>query len=211
MATSLVVIMSWGGQGRVALDAAVAAGFGVSAVLDDSAPEGMTERSGVPIIGTPDDWRKQPSGTPFLVAMGDSRRRLEIGRAILAAGGTVETVVHPGAWVSPSATIGRGVIVMHGATIHVDAAIGDFCIVNANASLDHDARLEAGVSIGPGVTFPGSVTCLEASAIGAGVVVLPGRTIGRGATVGAGAVVTKDVVDGATVAGNPARVFEPRG
>ncbi len=211
MVTNLVVIMSWGGQGRVALDAAVAAGFAVSAVLDDSAPEGMTERSGIPIVGTPDDWRAQPGGTSFLVAMGSTQRRLEIGRAILEAGGNLPTVVHPGAWVSPSASLGRGVIVMHGATIHVDASIGDFCIVNANASLDHDVRLEAGVSIGPGVTFPGTVTCLEASSIGAGVVVLPGRTIGRGATVGAGAVVTKDVADGATVAGNPARVLEPRG
>lgn len=99
---------------------------------------------------------------------------------------------------------------MHGATIHVDASIGDLCIVNANASLDHDVRLEAGVSIGSGITFPGTVTCLEASSIGAGVVVLPGRTIGRSATVDAGAVVTKDVVDGATVAGDPARVLEPR-
>ena len=211
MVTNLVVIMSWGGQGRVALDAAVAAGFAVSAVLDDSAPEGTTERSGVPIVGTPDDWRTQPSGTSFLVAMGDTRRRLEIGRAIIEAGGDLPTVVHPGAWVSPSASLGRGVIVMHGATIHVDASIGDFCIVNANASLDHDVRLAAGVSIGPGVTFPGTVTCLEGAFVGAGTVVLPERTIGRGAVVGAGSVVTKDVADGATVAGNPARVLEPRG
>ena len=108
-------------------------------------------------------------------------------------------------------TLGNGVLLMHGATVHVDSSLGDFCIVNANASLDHDARLEAGVSIGPGVTFPGTVTCLEGSSVGAGAVVLPGRTIGRGAVVGAGSVVTKDVPDGATVAGNPARILNPRG
>jgi maltose O-acetyltransferase len=32
-------------------------------------------------------------------------------------------------------------------------------------------------------------------------------TIGEGATVGAGSVVTKDVPDGAIVAGNPARLL----
>ena len=210
MPRDLVVIMSWGGQGRVALDAAVAAGMHPTAVLDDSAPEGMRERSGVPIIDGPDDWRGRLDTSTFVVAMGDTRRRLEIGRAILHVGGEVASIVYPGAWVSPSVTLGSGVLLMHGATVHVYSSLGDFCIVNANASLDHDARLEAGVSIGPGVTFPGTVTCLEGSSVGAGAVVLPGRTIGRSAVVGAGSVVTKDVPDGATVAGNPARILDPR-
>jgi maltose O-acetyltransferase len=37
--------------------------------------------------------------------------------------------------------------------------------------------------------------------------VLPGVTIGRDAIIGAGSVVTRDVPDGATVAGNPARLL----
>jgi acetyltransferase-like isoleucine patch superfamily enzyme len=43
------------------------------------------------------------------------------------------------------------------------------------------------------------------AAVGTGAVILPGVTIGAGAIVGAGAVVTKDVPDGTTVVGNPAR------
>ena len=43
--------------------------------------------------------------------------------------------------------------------------------------------------------------------IGANATLLPGVIIGKGALVGAGAVVTKDVPEGAVVAGNPARVI----
>jgi maltose O-acetyltransferase len=41
--------------------------------------------------------------------------------------------------------------------------------------------------------------------IGGGAIILPGVTIGDGAVIGAGSVVTRNVAEGATVAGNPAR------
>jgi acetyltransferase-like isoleucine patch superfamily enzyme len=44
--------------------------------------------------------------------------------------------------------------------------------------------------------------------IGAGAVVTPGISIGRDAVIGAGAVVVRDVPDGVTVVGNPARPLE---
>lgn len=47
--------------------------------------------------------------------------------------------------------------------------------------------------------------------LGYGVIVLPGVTIGDGAICAAGAVVTKDVVPGSIVGGNPAKLIKMRG
>jgi acetyltransferase EpsM len=51
----------------------------------------------------------------------------------------------------------------------------------------------------------GGVVCREGAFVGLGAVVIQGRTVGRHAVVGAGAVVVRDVADGTTVVGNPAR------
>ncbi|MEW6468018.1 MAG: acyltransferase [Bacteroidota bacterium] len=49
----------------------------------------------------------------------------------------------------------------------------------------------------------------ENASIGTSVTVLCGVRIGKNAVIGAGSVVTKDVPDGATVFGNPARIRKP--
>ncbi len=51
----------------------------------------------------------------------------------------------------------------------------------------------------------------DGASIGSGSVILGGVVIGRAATVGAGSVVTADVPEGATVAGNPARLLRSTG
>lgn len=50
----------------------------------------------------------------------------------------------------------------------------------------------------------------KGASIGTSATILCGVTIGARAVVGAGSVVTKDVPDGATVAGNPARVLRKK-
>jgi maltose O-acetyltransferase len=73
-------------------------------------------------------------------------------------------------------------------------------LITATHPLDPDERAS-----GWETAFPIAVE--DRAWLGAGAIVLPGRTIGREAIVGAGAVVTKDVAPRTVVAGNPARVI----
>lgn len=123
--------------------------------------------------------------------------------------------------VLAGARIGQDCNICSHCLIENDVVIGNRVTVKSGVQLWDGLRVGDDVFIGPNVTFTndkhpksGNVnfklltTRIETGAsIGGGATLLPGVLIGAGATVGAGAVVTTDVLPGATVVGNPARVI----
>jgi acetyltransferase-like isoleucine patch superfamily enzyme len=117
--------------------------------------------------------------------------------------------------IGDDVSIGTGSIVEH----HVQ--IGDRVRLHSNVFVPEYSVLEDDCWIGPHVVltnarYPRSVNVKQSllgphvgrgAKIGANSTILPGVKIGRDALVGAGSVVTKDVPEGAVVAGNPARVI----
>ena len=140
--------------------------------------------------------------SPFIISIGNNRIRKRIAESLES---DYETAVHPTASVSPSATIGKGSVVMAGAIINSSAIVGNHCIVNTGVSVDHECELGDYVHLSPHATLCGNVRVGEGSWIGAGAVVIQGIKIGRWSIVGAGAVVTHDVPDYTEVVGVPAR------
>jgi sugar O-acyltransferase (sialic acid O-acetyltransferase NeuD family) len=122
----------------------------------------------------------------------------------------VPVVVHPSAFVAPDGLLGRGTQVLAQSAVCAEARLGEACIINTLAGVDHDCVLGDGVHIGPGATLCGAVSVGDFTLIAAGAVVLPRIRIGRNVLVGAGAVVTKDVPDDVVVYGNPARIRRDR-
>ena len=106
--------------------------------------------------------------------------------------------------------MGCGTVVMAGAVINAQCKIGNFCIVNTRASLDHDCVMEDYASVAPGVTIGGSVAIGELSAICIGAVVAHRVRVGRDTVVGAGSTVLKDLGDGVLAYGTPARRIRER-
>jgi len=118
------------------------------------------------------------------------------------------TVIHPRASVSPLARVGRNVLVMAGAVVTSNAVIGDHVCVLPNTVIHHDVTVGAFSLIGANIAVAGNVVIGENCYLGSGTNIKNGVRIGDRALVGLGSNVIRDVAEGSTVAGNPARPLQ---
>jgi len=198
-----LLILGGGGHGRVVAEIALALGLGDLAWLDDDpAATGVLG----PLARCAEPELQQRYGRA-LVAIGRGPLRLQWLDRLQQLGFNCSPLVHPTAWVSPTAQLGAGTVVMPQAAVMAGAQLGQGCIVNTGASVDHDCELAAGVHVCPGAHLAGAVVVGRCSWIGIGASVIQGRRIGAAVTVGAGAAVVHDLPDGVTAVGVPARVL----
>jgi sugar O-acyltransferase (sialic acid O-acetyltransferase NeuD family) len=194
-----LVVIGAGGHAKVVIDAAVAAGHEIAAVVDETGRGGeVLGHATVPTLSN-------GPGDAFVVAIGDNAVRRERYEHYIAHGLVPATVVHPSATVAPSARIGSGSVVFAGVVVNADAIVGENAILNTGCTVDHDCDVGAHVHVAPGANLCGGVTVGQGALVGVGACVVPGGRVGAGATVGAGAAVIEPVADGAVVAGVPAR------
>ncbi|MEM6682488.1 MAG: serine O-acetyltransferase EpsC [Pseudomonadota bacterium] len=102
--------------------------------------------------------------------------------------------------IHPAADIGKHLFIDHG----MGVVIGETAIIGDNVTLYHGVTL-GGVNPANGVGGKRHPTLQDDVIIGAGAQVLGAIDVGARARVGANAVVTKPVMAGATVVGNPAK------
>jgi acetyltransferase EpsM len=182
-------LIGGGEHARVVAEAATLAGFAVRGALADQVDPPLTRIA--------DD-----ADLPWIIAIGGNAVRWRIAQTARRWA----TIVHPRAWISPSAVLGAGVFVGPGALVHAGARVGDHAIINSGAIVEHDAILGCACHIAPGAVLGGGVRVGDRAVVALGARVRDHRSIGDDATVGMGAVAVADVPAGATVVGVPARV-----
>lgn len=89
-------------------------------------------------------------------AVGDYGKRLELYAKAKRFGFFVPVLIHPEAYVSPSATMGEGTVILPRAVVHTGAVIGKECILSIGSLVDHGCVLEDGVHLDCGAIVKGS-------------------------------------------------------
>jgi sugar O-acyltransferase (sialic acid O-acetyltransferase NeuD family) len=159
-------------------------------------------------ISSPDELKSALADlTHFVMCNGGGHgyARYKIAKELKKLGLKPVEVISPFAILDDIKHKGEGLQVMPGAVVHKFSSIGDQCVINTNATVDHDCVIGNGVHIMGGASIAGQVEIDNFSTIGTNATVLPNIKIGKCSYIGAGAVVNKNVNDYEVVVGVPAK------
>ena len=134
-----LLILGAGGFGREVYELALEDGrFGTIAFLDDASVDPR-------VVGRCADYQALAGEyTHALAAFGNNPLRLEWGEKLEQAGYILPVLRHATAYVSPSAVLGPGTVVLPHANVMAGVRAGRCCIINTGSVADHDSRLEDG-------------------------------------------------------------------
>lgn len=141
-----LLIIGAGQYGLVALEIAQAMGhFGEIAFLDDSFvdrhPE-QSEGSSHVVIGSTRDIEKFAGRFHYgFVAIGNPHVRRNLTEALCSCGLTPATLIHPTAYVSPSAQLQNGCCIEPLAAVQTGVALGTATFVASGAVIRHNATV----------------------------------------------------------------------
>jgi len=182
-------------------------------MLDDNTELHATIRNELPIMGGLSllrelkDKRGVDGAALGLGNLALLRRRMEIYEEACSLGIEMVSVIHPRAFVSPSAVCGAGLFLGPNAVVHTATKVGENVMIATGSTIDHDNEIGDHVFISAGVHTAGLAKIEQGVFIGPGAIVGNGRVVGRASVIGAGAVVTNDIPAGKLALGSPARVL----
>ncbi len=137
-----LLILGAGGFGQVVLELAEELGiYNKIAFLDDAA-------QGEKIAGRLADCEKLAgSYTHAIVAIGNNAMRLQWLKKLVACGYKLPVLRHPTAWVSCTAQVEKGSVILPYSVVGAHAKIGRGVILNIGSAVDHDCTVSEGCHV----------------------------------------------------------------
>ena len=202
-----VLILGTGAQAKYAIDTLSLMGkYSIEGLIEtQKQDEEKTSVLGKPVLGRLEILQRySPNDIALVVALSNNRLKEELSQSFIKKGFSFLNCIHPSAVISPSATLGTGLIINAGAIIQPLAKIGNFVMIHAGVVVEHDNIVEDYVNLAPGVKLAGWVKVRKGATIFTGSSVIPCMEIGENSIVGAGSVVINDIDADEVVCGVPA-------
>jgi sugar O-acyltransferase (sialic acid O-acetyltransferase NeuD family) len=170
---------------------------------------------GYPVLGNEsviDDFLNKSTIHSIFIAVGDNWSRKTIFEQLNHRYKTIQfpSIIHPSSTLAKGVIVGKGSLLLAGSIVNSESTIGDFCIINTKASVDHDCSIGNFSSLAPGVTLGGKVVIGSLNAIGIGALLRNNINVGNNNVIGMGANIIHDVKDNSVVFGNPGKLIKFR-
>lgn len=153
-----------------------------------------------------DTFLRHKSDYECLVAVGEPSSREKLFRKLEHEEVAITYLIDITAIISPTVQIEKGVIVAEYATIHTGVKLGNNVLIQPFCDVGHDISIGDHTVLSPFCAPGGGVIFGKRVFVGMQASIMEKLVIGDDAIVGMGSAVFRDVLSGATVVGNPARV-----
>lgn len=176
--------------------------------FDDGIASG-TMVNGYPVIGGSRALGEWASELSVVIAVGNPKTKVEILDRIHNPHLQFPVLMHPSVICGREefVQIGEGSIVCAGTILTTNITVGRHVILNLACTVGHQTEIGDFSSFMPTCNISGEVKIGRKNYWGTGAKVINGVTTSDRVTVGAGAVVTRDLPEGATAVGVPAKVI----
>jgi acetyltransferase EpsM len=202
--SNAIIIYGAGGHGKALIDLLRILGtYSIAGIIDDDPHAGPFIME-VPVLGGSNILGKLIEQEVHLAAnavggIGNITSRINVFERLVKAGFSCPSLVHPTAFVEPSAHLAEGVQVMPHAYVGSEARVGFGAIINTGTIVSHDCVLGDYANLSPGAILAGEVTVGKATLVGMGVTVNLRVKIGNQARIGNGSTIKQDVPDSGIV------------
>lgn len=178
--------------------------------LDDDKAKWNSMIRNYPVLGGIDYLAGDKNNVQVCIVIGDPVVKKQIAEGVKDLGVEFATLVHPELKIEDEVEIGQGSLINKGCLLTVNIKVGEHVSINPGCGIGHDVVVGDYTTLMWRVNLSGNVKIGQGCLLGTGATVLQGLEIGDNVTVGAGAVVTKDLPDGCTAVGVPARIAKKR-
>jgi acetyltransferase EpsM len=202
--STAIIVYGGGGHGKSLIDLLRTLGsYCIVGIVDDGISAGTTIM-GLPVIGGAEVLTKlYANGIRLAVnavgGIGNLTVRIKVFQTLAQAGFVCPALVHPTAFIEPSAALSPGVQIMPHAYVGSESHIGFGAIINTRAIVSHDCQVGDYANLSPGAILAGEVQVGAGALVGMGATINLQVKIGSRARIGNGATVKTDVPENGIV------------